>query len=98
MSKILAWFIAVDQPSERIELPMQGYLNEVHRRIGGSGTLDATRVRYNGRLCTMFVDDTGMVDGLPVNEAATQAYRANCRPGTTHTIHGPAVIVGGKLP
>jgi hypothetical protein len=35
----------------------------------------------------MFVDDTGMLDGKPVNAKATALYRAICKRGTEHQIH-----------
>jgi hypothetical protein len=41
----------------------------------------------------MMVDDTGMIDGKPVNDKATALYRAICRPGTIHSIHGDVAIV-----
>jgi hypothetical protein len=44
------------------------------------------------------VDDTGMLDGKPVNPKATALYQAICRPGTIRPIHGDAVIVNnGKI-
>jgi hypothetical protein len=45
------------------------------------------------RQTVMFVDDTGMLDGKPVNAKATALYHAICRPGTVHQIHGDVVIV-----
>jgi hypothetical protein len=45
------------------------------------------------RPTVMFVDDTGMIDGKPVNPKATALYTAFCRPGTVHQVHGDAVIV-----
>lgn len=45
------------------------------------------------RQTVMFVDDTGMLDGKPVNAKATELYRAVCKPGTLHSIHGDVVIV-----
>lgn len=41
----------------------------------------------------MMVDDTGMIDGRPVNAKATQFYHSVCRPGTTYSIHGDVAIV-----
>jgi hypothetical protein len=41
----------------------------------------------------MFMDDTGIIGGKPVNTKATAVYRAGCRPGTLHSIHGDVVIV-----
>jgi len=45
------------------------------------------------RQTVMFIDDTGMLDGKPVNAKATALYHAVCRPGTVHSIHGDVVIV-----
>lgn len=44
----------------------------------------------------MYVDDTGMIDGKPVNAKATALYHARCKPGTVHQIHGNVVIVNDK--
>jgi hypothetical protein len=40
----------------------------------------------------MMVDDTGMLDKLPVNETATKLARL-ARPGFPHEIYGTAVII-----
>ena len=40
----------------------------------------------------MVVDDTGLVDGRPVNAAATKLYHAVCRPGTTAPICGDVAV------
>ena len=45
------------------------------------------------RATVMFVDDTGMIDGRPINPKATALYRARCKPGTVWAIHGDVVIV-----
>jgi hypothetical protein len=45
------------------------------------------------RQTVMFVDDTGMLDGKPVNAKATALYHAVCKPGTVWQIHGDVVIV-----
>ena len=41
----------------------------------------------------MVVDDTGMLDGRPVNPIATTLYHAICIPGTVYAIHGDVAIV-----
>jgi hypothetical protein len=61
-------------------------------RIIGCDCLD-TVVIDRRRQTVMFVDDTGMLDGKPVNAKATALYRAVCKPGTLHSIHGDVVIV-----
>jgi hypothetical protein len=66
-------------------------IREIMRLIGCDGldtvTIDRTRQTV------MFVDDTGMLDGKPVNAKATALYHAICKPGTVHQIHGDVVIV-----
>ena len=52
---------------------------------------------YEGERGMFFVDDTGMLDGLPVNSRATEAYLKCCRPGTVFSIHGDAVGLFGVL-
>lgn len=44
----------------------------------------------------MIVDDTGMLDGKPVNPEATKLYHSVCIPGTTHCIHGDVAIALDK--
>jgi hypothetical protein len=61
-------------------------------RIIGCSCLDTVRIDRK-RQTVMFVDDTGMVDRKPVNPKATELYRAVCKPGTLHQIHGDVVIV-----
>lgn len=50
---------------------------------------DSVNLR-DGRI--MFVDDTGAVDGKPVNDQATKLYHAICKPGTTWQIRGDVAI------
>lgn len=99
MSKIKAWLVSPEGEPQEIDVNMgDNVLRDVSQRYFGGSTLDLTRVKYRGRLCSMAVDDEGMCKELPVNRVATEAYHANCRPGTTHPICGPAVIFGGLLP
>ena len=66
------------------------------RHLIGCDTLDY--VTLNLRLNTlMFVDDTGAIDGKPVNQKATARYHARCKPGTTNQIHGDVVIINDKV-
>lgn len=84
------WKLIPGQPVEEIEVkgdPMR-FAREVI-----NATLDITKVRYQGKLRMMVVDDEGMCKSLPINDEATKAYHANCRPGTVWSIHGPAVIL-----
>jgi hypothetical protein len=62
------------------------------KRLIGCDCLDS--VTLNPRRTTvMLVDDTGMLDGKPVNRKATKLYHSICEPGTVHQIHGDVVIV-----
>jgi hypothetical protein len=40
----------------------------------------------------MAVDDTGMVDGKPVNPKATELYHSVCKPNPIYSIHGDVAI------
>jgi hypothetical protein len=98
MSKIQAWFVPVEGEPQSVTFDLKdSVLSEVSRKHFGGATLGLTKVRYRGRLCHMAVDDEGMCKGLPHNPIATQAYHANCIPGTIHGIHGDAVIFAGPL-
>lgn len=83
-------------------IPVEGEIQEFHpesideamrkmRDWLNNVVTDHFRGKYEGRVGIFFVDDTGMVDGLPVNPRATEAYHKCCRPGTTFSIHGDAV-------
>jgi hypothetical protein len=61
-------------------------------RLIGCDTLDTFTIDRE-RQTVMFVNDTGMLDGKPVNAKATALYHAICKPGTVHQIHGDVVIV-----
>lgn len=99
MSKIKAWLVQPGGEPQDIDVEWtEGILTEVSKRYFGDTCLDLTKVQFRGRLCHMAVDDDGHCKRLPYNKVATEAYRANCHPGTTHTIVGPAVIFGGLLP
>ena len=65
------------------------------QRLIGCDALDTVTIDRK-RQTVMFVDDTGMIDGKPVNPKATALYRAICRPGTLHFIHGDVVIANDK--
>lgn len=83
------WKLIPGKPAEEIEV--KGDPMRVAREVINA-TMDITRVRYQGKLRPMAVDDEGMLKELPVNDEATKAYHANCRPSTVWQIHGPAVI------
>ncbi len=68
-------------------------LQDIKQMIGADA-LDTVQLRHLGHpVQVMLVDDSGMVDGKPVNPKATELYHANCFPGTTHQIHGDVVVV-----
>lgn len=99
MSKIKAWLVQPDGTEQDLDLNYSdGILRVLSDKYFDGATLDLATVKYKGRRCHMAVDDEGHCKGLPHNEIATQAYLANCYPGTTNTIVGPAVIFGGMLP
>jgi hypothetical protein len=66
-------------------------------KLIGADTLDTVNLRHLGEpLQVMMVDDTGMIDGKPVNPKATELYHQNCYPGVTHPICGDVVICPDK--
>ena len=68
--------------------------DDIRRLIGCDG-LDTVTIDRR-RQTVMFVDDTGMIDGRPVNPKATALYRAICKPGTLPAIHGDVVILDDR--
>lgn len=63
------------------------------------GRLEHVAVLWNGKRADMFVDEFGLLKGLPRNDAATQVYRNNSltqdpsqRPEGLSHIVGPAVL------
>ncbi len=78
-----------------MNVPQKPTLDRIHKAIG-CDTFDTVLLK-KGRDGTaeivMLVDDTGMIDGKPVNPKATELYRAICKPGTPFSIHGDVAIV-----
>lgn len=66
----------------------------IQRAIHADG-LDSVTLSSD-RTQIMMCDDTGMVDGKPVNPKATALYRSICKPGTLHSIHGDVAIVNDE--
>lgn len=62
---------------------------EAIRQLLGCETIDTVNLR-DGHV--MAIDDVGLVDGKPRNEAATSLYHSVTRPGD-HFIAGDAAIV-----
>lgn len=83
------WIIRVDGSETLIE--GNPNVRQVAREIGAE-VLDTVIVDRR-RMIVMLVDDTGMVDGKPVNSKATEFYHSVCRPGTVFAIHGDAALV-----
>lgn len=81
--------IRVDGSEEDHQLPTKNVFSQIYKLIGCDGG-DGFNLR-DGR--SVIVDDTGMIDGKPINNKATKLYHAICRPGTTHCIHGDVAIV-----
>lgn len=79
--------IRVDGSKEQHDVP-KGGLRPIGKLIGVD-TFDTVNLR-DGRV--MLVDDTGMIDGKPVNPEATKLYHGICRPGNPHSIHGDVAI------
>lgn len=67
-------------------------IRDINRLIKAS-TLDTVNLR-DGRV--MLVDDTGLIDGKPINPEATRLYHSVCRQGTTHPICGDVAIALDK--
>lgn len=67
-------------------------------RIGqllGCACLDLVTLNRR-RQTLMLVDDTGAIDGKPVNPKATARYHRFCKPGTEHQIHGDVAILNDR--
>lgn len=60
-------------------------------KLIGADCLDSVNLRKGKTV--MMVDDTGMVDGKPVNAKATALYHSICKHGTVFSIHGDVCLV-----
>ena len=89
-------------------IPVEGEVQEFYpetfdaamaklRELTNDAITDHFRGEYEGEVGLFFVDDTGFLDGLPVNPRATAAYHKCCWPGTPHSIHGDAVGLFGAF-
>lgn len=74
---------------EQHDIPKPSAIREIRKLIGAE-CLDSVTL-LNGAV--MLVDDTGMVDGRPVNPEATKLYHGVCDPNTVYQIHGDVAIV-----
>jgi hypothetical protein len=68
------------------------FMRTVTKQIGA----DCIDTVLLDRMTIMMVDDTGMVDGKPVNPKATELYHSICRPGTVWAIHGDVALVNDE--
>ncbi len=68
-------------------------LSAVHKAIGCDCCDTVILTRGSDEPIVMMVDDTGMIDGKPVNPKATELYHSVSRPGNPYSIHGDVVIV-----
>ena len=66
-------------------------LSTIQRAIGAD-CIDTVCLDKPARTQIMIVDDTGMIDGKPVNPKATALYQSICKPGTVWAIHGDVAI------
>jgi hypothetical protein len=90
------WLISVDGAETLCET--KPHLNTIYKEIGAD-CCDSVMLRFpdNGKDgIVMLVDDTGMIDGKPVNSKATELYHTRCKPGTIHAIHGDVAIVNDE--
>lgn len=82
--------IKADGSEQEFEHPLT--MPDITKMIAAS-CLDAVALKHLGQpLHVMMVDDTGLCDGKPINEKATELYHLNCRPGAG-PIAGDVVIV-----
>ena len=79
------------------EEPMEGKptIGKINRVLGVT-CLDSVPLRHGQDAIVMMCDDTGMVDGKPVNSKATELYHSRCKPGTLYSIHGDVAIVNDE--
>lgn len=85
--------IRVSGETEKMEIWNKRQAFSIIGKHIGADTFDTVNLR-DGRV--MIVDDTGMIDGKPVNPEATKLYHAICIPGTVHCIHGDVAIAIDK--
>lgn len=93
---------ATGPEAKEVNLPPDGgygELKEILTPLLDGGRLEHVSVLFNGKAADMFVDDIGVLKGLPRNDAATEIYRTNSMkwnpdqdPESLPAIHGPAVV------
>jgi len=72
-------------------------LSAIHKAIGCTccDTVILKRSAFEAEI-VMMVDDTGMIDGKPINPKATALYHGVRGPGTPYSIHGDVAIVNDE--
>lgn len=87
------------------EAPGYAAIRDLVEPILGQGRyLEHVTVLHEGERTDMFVDDSGLTDGLPRNEKATAIYRANwlsqhpgCSPEALPFIAGDAILFSRRV-
>lgn len=91
----------LDTPADWPRDPGYDRIKEFLTRIEPSfapRNFEHVNVWFNNRRADMFVDEIGRLKGLPVNDYATQAYRAGpAGPRHDGLICGPAIIFDGRI-
>lgn len=95
---MLAWHITSGGVVTEIEVhDDERILSRISTEFFGDALLGLTKVIYLDKLRHMAIDDQGHAKELPLNEIATVAYLAACKPDTEWSIAGDAVIFEGIL-
>ena len=80
--------VRIDGQTSEHEVPKRTAFREIGKLIRAD-CFDTVNLRDG---TVMIVDDTGMIDGKPVNPEATKLYHGVCRAGTIHPICGDVAI------
>ncbi|MEV5162843.1 DUF3846 domain-containing protein [Streptomyces sp. NPDC053728] len=89
MTTLHALLLRTDASFELLDWPKENQLNTLYRTISCQN-IDAVDITDQ---LTMWLDDEGLINGAPLNRAATLLYAAH-RPPHQH-YYGHAVITGG---
>ena len=92
------------QPIEVAAKPGYLALKSIVAPFLNGGMLEHVTVLHDGKRADMFVDDEGLLKGLPRNDAATVIYRNNWLtahpkddPESLPAIYGPAVLFSRQV-
>ena len=80
--------IRIDGRVEHHEIPKGILSRKVHELIGAE-TFDCVALKQ-GKV--MIVDDSGAIDGKPINPEGTKIYQEKCGYITPNSIHGDVAI------